>query len=148
MQKEDVTTAVRRQLQQRLDELDQQLVDVEQARNNETKSSAGDKYETSREMIQREADQVQDRIRSTQGLLNNLTQLRIDKINTTVQEGSLVQTNKGWFFLAVPLGKIKIGTNTCFALSSKAPLGAQLLGKKKGDRFLFRESEIEIQSIQ
>lgn len=148
MQKKEVIAAARRQLQQRLDDLHRQLVDIEQARNNETKSSAGDKYETSREMMQREADQIEARKQHNQDLLQHINQLNQDSSRTTAQPGALVHTSTGWFFLAIPLGKIIVGANTCFALSIEAPLGAQLLGKKAGDRFLFRGSEIVIHTIQ
>lgn len=148
MQKKDVIAAACRQLEQRLDALNEQLADIEQARNNETKSSAGDKYETSREMMQREADQIEARKLHTRDLLQRIHQFDPVTASITVQPGCLIHTNRGWYFLAVPLGKIKVGTETCFALSTDAPLGAQLLGKKTGDRFLFRDSEIEIQGIQ
>lgn len=121
--------------------------DAQNASSQDTKSSAGDKFETSREMIAQEIrklDAQLEIIRSQQILLQKLVKVtRQDQ----VVNGSLIQTNHGWFFLGIPVGKIVTEDITVFCLSLAAPLGQVLDGKKKGDSFAFRGKDYVIESL-
>ncbi|NRB63058.1 MAG: 3-oxoacyl-ACP synthase [Saprospiraceae bacterium] len=134
MKKERIHQELVNQLQTKIIQLKKQLADIEADRNSETKSSAGDKYETSREMMQREANQIETRLLQAQGLLDTLTHLPKSDGNTTVQVGHLLETNRGWLYLSIPFGKIIIHSHSCFALSPSSPIGTKLLGSQVGDQ--------------
>lgn len=95
---------------------------------NETKSSAGDKYETGRAMLQIEQDNVRKQLKDA------LEQKAVfDKIDTSlhglhITKGSLVKTDKGYFFVSIALGKITVEGVTVIALSPQSPFGARLVG--------------------
>ena len=113
----------------------------------ETKSSAGDKYETARAMIQQEIDkyslQLQDAEKQKM-LLSSLPQTE----DTVIRNGSLVVTNRGNFFIAISIGQLVIGDKPYFAISSASPIGTILLNKRKGDTFLFRGNEYTIEDVK
>lgn len=114
-----------------------------------TKSSAGDKHETSRAITQLEQEKLgkqQETIRQSLAILS-----RIDphKINETVQLGSLVQTEKMTFFVSIGIGKLHIQDHPeLFCISSMSPLAQQLLGKKKGDSVHINQSTYTILSVE
>ena len=116
--------------------------------NEETKSSAGDKYETSREMMTQEiknnSTQLAEAIRQKQLLLL----IHPDKKSTTVQPGSVVYTNQANFFVAISAGTLKVDGRGYFVLSPSSPLGGQLIDKRKGDTVQVNGKAYVIQDVE
>lgn len=115
--------------------------------NEETKSSAGDKYETGRAMAQIERDrhaQLYDQIRQERAVLD-----RIDPLFhfQRVGLGTLVKTTAGYFFVAVSVGLVDIEGTKVIVVSPQSPLGASLMGKQKGDSFLFQQKKCLIEEV-
>ncbi|PCH87116.1 MAG: 3-oxoacyl-ACP synthase [Flavobacteriales bacterium] len=119
-----------------------------ESRDNETKSSVGDKHETGRAMMQREEEQNRVQLSNALELTSMLAQLDIDKGFSQVEFGSLVTTNHGKYFLAIGLGKIVVAGIGYFAISPASPMGKVLLNKVVGDRVLFLQKEYVITQIE
>lgn len=112
----------------------QALIDDLRSSNTETKSSMGDKYETSREMLQQEIRQIQSQLLNFQNQKNILN--RIHELPTqTIQLGSIVRTSFGNFMVASSLGEFEWEGEKFISISEQTPLAQQLLGKKSGDSF-------------
>ncbi|WP_346086829.1 3-oxoacyl-ACP synthase [Sphingobacterium ginsenosidimutans] len=109
--------------------------------NDDTKSSAGDKYETSREMIQQDINRYQGQLLEANKDLLQLTNIATTIADATdfVKLGSLVKTNLGLYFIATSIGALKIDDMNVFAISPVSPIGQLLLSKKTGDSFLFNK---------
>ncbi|OOG19116.1 hypothetical protein BWD42_03980 [Sphingobacterium sp. CZ-UAM] len=109
--------------------------------NDDTKSSAGDKYETSREMIQQDINRYQGQLLEANKDLMQLTNIKstIGDKTDFVKLGSLVKTNVGFYFIASSIGALKIDHHNVFVISAASPIGQLLLGKKVGDSFLFNK---------
>ena len=69
-----------------------------------TKSSAGDKHETARAMLQLDREQAGERLVEIEKTLEVLHKINLTKTATHAHLGSLVTTNKGNFFLSISLG--------------------------------------------
>src|ERR1700679_1100847 len=91
-------------VQNRMEAPKQALDDAQAAANDETKSSAGDKYETSREMIQQETDRNQAQLNEANKLLVALNQINVSAVCETALPGSLITTNNGKFYIAISAG--------------------------------------------
>lgn len=115
--------------------------------NEETKSSAGDKYETGRAMAQLEIEKNSAQLSEAQKLKQILLQLNQDKLTETVQSGSLVITNHGRFYISASVGQFKIEEETYFTVSPYSPIAQKLLRLKVGDRFSFNNKEFVVQNI-
>jgi transcription elongation GreA/GreB family factor len=108
--------------------LQQTLADLKESGANETKSTAGDKHETALAMLQIEQankrTQLQDVLKQKEALkkLENTTNI------TKIVQGSLVKTNKGYFYISVALGKALVDEIAVIAISPQSPLGAKLMG--------------------
>ena len=50
-------------------------------------------------------------------------------------------------YLCVGLGKIEIGKNTVFAISTSSPIGRQLMGAEKGAEVVFGGKKEKIISV-
>lgn len=126
--------------------VDEIISSNQRALSSETKSSAGDKHETGRAMLQLEMEKAGQQLSSIDQMKMVLS--KID-LNTTdvVTFGSLVMTNHLNYFLAISAGEIKIGNESFYAISTNSPIGKLLIGKRVGESFKFnRQTEIlEIQ---
>ena len=108
----------------------------------ETKSSAGDKHETGRAMIQLEMEKAGQQLSEINLMQEVLTKISVDKTSEVSCLGSLIKTTKGTYFLAVSVGQIKVEKEGYFIISVKSPIGKQLLGKKCGDNIPFNKAKI------
>lgn len=131
----------------RIEEVELALADADSSLADDTKSSAGDKYETSREMIQQDINRYQSQLAVAIKDLDILN--KIDHIQTFdhIGLGSLIQTDLGIYFISISIGLIKIGQDNIFVISPISPIGSVLIGKKVGDIISFNNKEQKIVNI-
>ena len=115
--------------------------------NEETKSSAGDKYETGRAMAQLEIEKNSVQLTESLKLKQTLEQIQVDHESETVRTGSLVITNHGNFYIAISAGQFIIDDNIYFSISPASPIGQKLMGSRKEDAFIFNKKEYSIVQI-
>jgi transcription elongation GreA/GreB family factor len=117
---------------------------VDEAAAGETKSSAGDKYETAREMMAQARNLLGRNLAETESGLDTLARMAAAPLRPVIGFGSLVETDQGWHLLGASLGEREIGGITVRMISLASPLGAALKGKSAGDRFPWRGSEAAV----
>ena len=120
---------------------------AKESRDNETKSSVGDKYETGRAMVQMELEKSQAQLAQTQSLKTSLSRIDPNSKFTNVAFGSLVVTSQGSYFFSIAHGKVVLDKEVIFCLSPVSPVGKLLAGKKAGDKVQFQGKEIKIIQI-
>src|SRR5260370_6613932 len=84
---------------ERIDTAMQAINATRQAANEETKSSAGDKYETGRAMTQQETDRNQAQLNEANKLMVALNQINVNTVFKTAETASLIITNNGRFYM-------------------------------------------------
>jgi hypothetical protein len=134
-------------VQKRIDEAKQAIEDTRESADEETKSSAGDKYETGREMMQQETDRNQAQLNEANKLMLALTNIPYATPYTQAAAGSLVSTDKGNFFIAISAGTLHIGPQLFYIVSPASPIGLKLNGKKQGDNFDLNGRTYLIESV-
>lgn len=120
---------------------------AQESANDQSKSSMGDKYETSRSMGQLDRNmhaRQYEQIRLERTVLERISE---SEPYARGAIGSLLQTTAGWFFISVSLGAIKFEDETVMAVSSSSPVGLSLMGKGKGENFKFLNKEQLIKTI-
>lgn len=137
-------------INQRIQTIQNRLDSIEESKNNETKSSAGDKFETGRAMMQAEEAKSQAQLAEANLVRLTLTSLSgtIEKSEDTIKCGSLVTTTNGNYYITIGVGKVKIGNVTYYVVSEKSPIAQLMLGKKAKDVVSFNGREMIIQKIQ
>lgn len=121
---------------------------AQESANSEDKSSAGDKYETSRAMGQIDRDMYAKQMINAQNEMSILEKIDIAKPSISVGFGSLIETTAGCFFISISIGKIEIDGKIILAVSQNSPIGSILKGKKAGDTFIFLNKENKVISIE
>ncbi len=127
--------------------LQQSLLDLKESSSNETKSTAGDKHETALAMLQ--IDQEKTSLQLKDALVQKALFEKIDPAISTprVTNGSLVKTNKGYFFISVAIGKTTVDGETVIALSPGSPLGNALMGLDRNDTTSVNGNLYQIEDI-
>lgn len=114
---------------------------------NETKSTAGDKYETARAMLQIEQDQVRHQIQDLNSQMTVLHSINPTQSSKQIVLGSLVETQDSYYYLSTGLGRISVEGKTVFALSMQSPLGASLKSLVKGNQIEMNGKKISIVDV-
>ena len=115
--------------------------------NEETKSSAGDKYETGRAMMQLEVEQNAQQLAEALKLKQALDQINPTLATSSAQQGSLVTTNHGDFYIAVSIGQMTVNGKQYVAISPVSPLGVKLMNGKAGTSFVFNGKNYTIENV-
>jgi transcription elongation GreA/GreB family factor len=123
------------------------LNDAQESANSETKSTAGDKHDTARAMAHLETEKNATQLAEINKLKKVLPYLENHKTGKTVDLGSLVLTDSGYYYISISLGKIEIANDSYFAISAMTPIGKLLIGKKAGDTLKFNGKKITINAF-
>lgn len=123
------------------------LLEFQEAANEETKSVAGDKYETTRAMLHLEQEKASLQMEEALKLKNSLDAIYPEYAASEVRNGCLIHTNLGYFYIAASLGKVKVEDQEAFVISSVSPLGALFIGKRRGDRVELNGRNYEILEV-
>ena len=143
--KSELLEIIHQKISEKIQKLEQLIAET-RASNNDTKSSMGDKYETSREMLQQEINNLQlqlnEHLKSLQ-ILKNIN----PNPHKIVTLGSLVETEKGMFFIAISLGELSFNQEKIFVISAESPLAKAMNGKKTGESFVVNNLSQIIKNI-
>jgi transcription elongation GreA/GreB family factor len=133
---------------QRIDTARVALNYAQESANAEDKSSAGDKYETGRAMAHLEREKALEQLNEATKLKSAMEKMSLTYESDRVRLGSIVFTDTLNFYLAISAGKLIIHGVEFLTLTPASPLGVNLMGLKKGDRFIFNKQTLVIAEIQ
>lgn len=120
---------------------------IQESLTSETKSSAGDKHETGRAMLQLEREKLGQQLLEAEKIKQNLSKVVLKETTETIGLGSLVATAKSNYFLAISAGECKVGNSKVYCISPDTPIGKLIRGKRKGDHFIFNGESIGITAV-
>ncbi|MDX5586333.1 MAG: 3-oxoacyl-ACP synthase [Aureibaculum sp.] len=140
--KKELFDACGKFVDQREETISHIITSNQNALTSETKSSAGDKHETGRAMLQLEIEKASQQLKGIHEMRLILSKIKIDDISEVIKLGSVVITNHGNYFLAISAGEINILGIKYFAVSTASPIGKLLLGKSVENAFYFNHQYI------
>ena len=120
--------------------------EAQQAAKDDTKSSAGDKYETGREMAQQESNRNMAQLHQANKLKVQLNTVPITTSNI-VDNGSIVITDSGNFYIAIGAGTMQVEGINYFAISLVSPIGQKMKGLKPGNAFSLNGKNYTINQV-
>ncbi|MBD2768237.1 3-oxoacyl-ACP synthase [Hymenobacter sp. BT664] len=120
---------------------------AQESSSSETKSSAGDKYETGREMANAERDRNAAHMQQAQQLRAELARISPDSPCDTVRPGALVTTSLGRFYIGISAGKLEVAGEECFAVSVAAPVAVALKGLRAGEQVVFNGKPVRVMAV-
>lgn len=123
------------------------IKDIQQSANEETKSSAGDKYETGRAMAQLEIDKHRTQLTEAVKMKQELLRIPVEDNTQFIKPGSLVFTSRGNFYIAINADQQQADAQTFFTVSVASPIAQKLIGLKVGDAFTLNQQEFTLLKI-
>jgi hypothetical protein len=132
---------------ERLQTIEKTIRSSKKALASETKSSAGDKHETGRAMLQLEMEKAGQQLQTISLLKETLSKIDFSKNSEIAHLGSIIITAKRNYFLSISAGQLVIENNVYFAISTSSPIGKLLLGKQMNETVFFNGETIKIIEI-
>jgi transcription elongation GreA/GreB family factor len=146
-QKLDLLLACNDYVKHRVQTAKQAIASARDAANNDAKSSAGDKYETTREMMNQEISRNEQLLSIATHMQQILNRIDEKRSTATIQIGSVVETNNGSFFIAISVGELAVHGQNYFVISPESPIGKNLIGKAVNEDFIFNGKNYQIKSV-
>jgi transcription elongation GreA/GreB family factor len=127
--------------------IDGVILEIENSLLSETKSSAGDKHETGRAMLQLEREKAGVQLREIHKEEEIIAKIKTDKISNTIGLGSIVFTSQENYFISISAGEINKNEQSFYAISTSTPIGQLLMGKTIGDVVHFRAMSFKVLEV-
>lgn len=145
--KQQLLSFCQNSVNERIVRIQNNIKDIKFSLTSETKSSAGDKHETGRAMLQLEREKLGQQLAQAENVSIVLARVSLENTTATVALGSLVKTSKADYFIAISAGEFHNKEHQVYCISAETPIGKLLLGKSEGAIFYFNNEEIEITKI-
>ena len=145
--KQELFTQCENFVNKRLQTVEEIITSNQKGLQSETKSSAGDKHETGRAMLQLEMEKASQQLAGITQMKEILNRVDVSKTSKNAHLGSIIFTNKANYFLAISAGKLTASGKHFFAISVSSPIGKLLLGKVENDEVTFIEQRIKIEQV-
>ena len=113
----------------------------------ETKSSAGDKYETARAMIQLENEKLSNQIHEIELNYQKLNTIKDFQTSKSISLGSIIFTDKANYYVAIAADFFEVNSKVFYCISSQSPIGKLLIGKKINESIIFNDVQSTILEI-
>lgn len=133
--------------QNRLDTINKTILELQESLTSETKSSAGDKHETGRAMVQLEREKAGHQLAEIQKVNQLLAKISTEKTSKVIGLGSVVYTTKSNYYIAISAGELEVDTQKFYAIAANTPIAQLLLGKTIGDDIVFRAQNFSITDV-
>lgn len=134
-------------VEDRMQIIKKSIQEIEISLTSETKSSAGDKHETGRAMLQLEREKAGHQLAEIEKTKQILYKINAESTSKNIGLGSVVFTTTSNYFISISVGELKVDNETFYAISASTPIGQLLLGKSVGDKVTFRNMSFEITEI-
>ena len=131
----------------RLQTVDEIISSNQKALQSETKSSAGDKHETGRAMLQLEMEKASQQLEGIHQMKEILDKVNISKPSKMAHLGSVIYTDTATYYLSISAGKLTVENKNYFAVSVSSPIGKLLLGKQEKEVISFNGKHFKIEKI-
>jgi len=145
MDKALLLTTIKEKLSEKVHNFEKLIAETS-ASSNDTKSSMGDKYETGREMLQQEINNLQvqlNEVLKQQDFLKTI----LPKSSEKAEKGAIIKTERGLFFISVSLGEIIFENQKIICISPESPLAKVMNGKQENEVFSINNINQKIENI-
>jgi len=147
MLKEKIIEEISNKLEYKISEVEEELNLLTKDKNEMTKSSAGDKFETSRATIQSQFDKVSINLIKLKDQLRKIKLISISSKPQKIGYGTLVKTTNSIYMVSIGYGKLTLGSKDVYVISPLSPIGRKLIDRQEGESISFNSKTEEILGI-
>ncbi len=133
-------------LNTKINQLKADLILINDAIQNETKSTVGDKHEVAKAHYQTEQQKLQAQLINSERQLNQLFRINVQPSKKIIY-GSIFKTNNQWFYLSISIGKVYVENECVITLSLDSPFSKAFNGKTENEVVLFNKITYIIEKI-
>ena len=123
------------------------ISEIQESLLSETKSSAGDKHETGRAMLQLEREKAGNQLAEIVKVKEALSKISVENTSKSIGLGSVIYTTQANYYIAISAGELKFEDDLFYAIYPSTPIGRLLIGKTAGDEVVFRETGFEVVEV-
>jgi transcription elongation GreA/GreB family factor len=145
--KEELYNQCQHFVNKRLQTVQDTITSNQKALQSETKSSAGDKHETGRAMLQLEMEKAGQQLSGISLMKETLAKIAVSKTSKVASLGSIIKTEKANYFLSISAGQLTVANTNYFAISVSSPIGKLLLGKREDETITFNGITITVKEV-
>lgn len=145
--KSEVLDACIKYQSNQVDTIKKQLSQILESANDES-DGEDEGGESFKEQLQVEREMYNKKLKEASETLEIIKRIDPKKYSEAISMGSLIKTTEQTFFISTSLGELKINGNSCFVISTSSPIYGLLSGKKKGEKYKFRDKEVEILEVK
>ncbi|WP_298478463.1 3-oxoacyl-ACP synthase [uncultured Maribacter sp.] len=145
--KEDAFQFCKDYIKNRFNRIQNQIQEIQTALTTETKSSAGDKHETGRAMLQLEREKLGQQLAEVEKVSQVLSKINISGKQKYIGPGTLVKTNGFHYFICISAGEYVHNEARVYCVSAATPIARILIGKETGDVVFFNGKEIKVKEV-
>ncbi|MDO6759638.1 3-oxoacyl-ACP synthase [Tamlana sp. 2_MG-2023] len=131
----------------RLETIQNTIIEIQESLTSETKSSAGDKHETGRAMLQLEREKAGNQLAEIQKTKAILTKVNVTKTSEYIGLGSLIYTTQANYFIAISAGSMSLNNESFYTISPDTPIGKLLMGKTIDSQIIFRDQMFTVVDV-
>jgi hypothetical protein len=130
-----------------VDTIKKQLNQILESANNENEGE-DEGGESFREQLQVEREMYNKKLKEATENLEIVRRIDPKKYSEQISVGSLIKTSEQTFFISTGLGELKINGLSCYVISTSSPVYNMLSGKRKGEKYQFRDKTVEILEVK
>lgn len=134
-------------VEERIERAEEPIKRAVRSANEESKSSAGDKHETTQAMAHLEQENNAKQLAEALKLRRAIIELKNISSSNIIDFGSLVHTNKGIYYIALSLGVVTLNQSNYFVVAPTSPIAMQLKGLKASDTMTFNGNVYTVTSV-
>ncbi|WP_310993407.1 3-oxoacyl-ACP synthase [Aequorivita marina] len=132
----------------RYKQIKQTIAGIEESLFEESKSSAGDKHETGRAMLQIDRENAGRQLHEIEKLAQLLSKVNVKSTSGYAHLGSLVYTDKFTYFMSISIGAVSVENTNYLCVALNSPVGLLISGKRSGDEFTLNGASYKIIDVK
>ena len=134
-------------IENRFNTIQHTISEIQTSLTSETKSSAGDKHETGRAMLQLEREKAGNQLAEVEKTRELLSKVYVEQVSSKIGLGSVVYTSKANYYIAISAGELSVENTKFYAISANTPIGQLLIGKTIDSEIVFRDQKFKITAV-
>ena len=142
-----IHNSITENINSRIKKIKEAILEQRESLKTASESTAGDKHNTSRAMMHIEEEKLNRQLAKLFQLKQVMNQFNPKNRLSIIALGSLVETNNGWIYFAIPFGKLITKEFEIMVVSLASPIGQILFNKKVGDSVQLNGKKWEIRQV-
>ena len=139
IEKSEFLSFLNEKIEYKIRKANEYLESIQESIRSETKSTAGDKHDTNRELMQQERNKAAQNVSHQLLAQKTIMELRKSKSSKQIGFGSLIQTNRSFIYIGLSIGKVAYKDQNVLCVSPVSPLARAFESKTENQEVDFNE---------